>query len=363
MTDRPPARAGLVGRLRVLGKLGRNAAKEFLEDKATRLAAALAYYTILSLAPLLVIAVAIAGAAFGERAAEGEIVGQVSDTVGENTAELIQEMLANAGQGSGGVVASVIGFGLLFFGASGVFAQLQGALNVVWRAPQKLTKGIVAAVRKRVFGFVAVVTLGLAFAVVLGVGAVLEFMDQILPERLSALAEVLRFVAPFVTAALAVGILVLVFRYMTVVRVPWKAAAWGSLFTAVLMGIGTEALSIYVRSGSLGSAFGVAGSLIILLVFIFYEAQMFLFGAEFTKVYDDYLDAKAAGVADPAEPRPERQAFAEVRAAGSATAQEAEVPADRPVDRRETAAAAQSTPQTAVSAFLAGLVIGWWRRR
>jgi membrane protein len=259
---------------------------DWQEDKVPLLAAALAYYTTFSLAPLLVIAIAIAGAVFGENAVRGEIVTQIQGLVGQQGAEVIQTMLQNAHKPeSGGVIATIVGVITLLFGASGVFGQLQDALNTIWRVKPKPERGIKNFIQDRFLSFAMVVVIGFLLLVSLLVSAVLAgintFVGNLFPE-LALIGQILNFLISF---GVVTVLFALIYKFLPDVEMPWRYLWIGSTVTALLFNIGKSLIGVYLGSSSVGSAYGATASLAIVLLWVYYSAQILLFGAEFTKVY------------------------------------------------------------------------------
>lgn len=270
-------------------RLLRETVAEWSEDNVPLLAAALAYYTIFSLAPLLLIAIAIAGAVFGEEAARGEIFGQIRGLVGPEGATAIQAMIENAGKPkSGGTVATVIGVVVLLVGASGVFGQLQTALNTIWEVKPKPERGIKNFIQSRFLSFAMVFVIGFLLLVSLVLSAVLagisSFFGSFVPDFV-IVGQAINFVISFATiTVLFAGI----YKFLPDVKVPWRNLWVGAGVTALLFNIGKYLLGLYLGSGGVGSTYGAAGSLVVILVWVFYSAQILLFGAEFTQVYSKF---------------------------------------------------------------------------
>ena len=258
---------------------------EWQQDKASRLAAALAYYTIFSLSPLLVIAVAIAGAVFGEEAAKGQIVGQIEGLVGTEGATVIQTAIENASQPDVSNVASWISIIVLFFGASGVFAQLQDALNTVWNVEPKPGGGIIGFITKRILSFSMVLVIGFLLLVSLVLSAALSalgnFNSNLLPE-FSYFWQILNQAISF---GIIIVLFAMIYKYLPDVKISWSDVWIGAFITSLLFVIGKYALGLYLGRSSLGSTYGAAGSLIVLLAWVYYSAMILFFGAEFTQVY------------------------------------------------------------------------------
>ncbi|MBD1823161.1 YihY/virulence factor BrkB family protein [Cyanobacteria bacterium FACHB-DQ100] len=276
-------------RFKTIVRLVRDTITEWNEDNVPLLAAALAYYTMFSLAPLLIIAIAIVGAVYGEEAAQGEIVRQIQGLVGRQGAEFIQSMIQNASRpGSGGGIATLIGIGVLIFGASGVFGQLQTALNTIWEVKPKPGRAVKSFVQARFLSFAMVLVIGFLLLVSLILSAVFSgvsaYFGGLLPEALHV-GQVLNFV---ITFALTTLLFAAIYKFLPDVKVPWKNLWVGSAVTALLFNIGKFLIGLYLGNSSVGSTYGAAGSLVVVLLWVFYSAQILLLGAEFTQVYSKY---------------------------------------------------------------------------
>jgi membrane protein len=258
---------------------------DWSDDKAPRLAAALAYYTIFSIAPLMVVVLAILGLVFGRQAAQGHINGQITQLVGPTSAKAIQDMLANARQPSHGILATAIGTATLLLGAGGVFGALQDALNTIWGVRPKPNAGFWHMVKDRFLSFSMVFGLGFLLMVSLvvsaGISAIAAFFGNRIP-GIPWLWELLNTVVSFGVFTLMFA---LIYKVLPDAKVQWRDVWVGSLLTALLFTIGKFAIGLYLGRGAIGSAYGAAGSLVVLLLWIYYSAQILFFGAEFTKVY------------------------------------------------------------------------------
>lgn len=276
-------------RLRDGVQLLKETIKEWNEDKVPLYAAALAYYTVFSLAPLLLIAIAIAGAVFGEEAARGQLVSQIQGLVGQEGAEAIQTMIQNTQQsGSGGLVASLIGVVTLLFGASGVFGQLQESLNAIWEVKPKPDRGWRNFIQARFLSFAMVVVIGFLLMVSLVLSAVLSGLSNFLGDRIPGFAAVGQGLNFLISFAVITGLFASIYKFLPDVKVPWKNLWVGSAVTALLFNIGKYLIGLYLGNSSVSSTYGAAGSLVVLLIWIFYSAQILLIGAEFTQVYSRY---------------------------------------------------------------------------
>ncbi len=258
---------------------------EWSEDKAPRLAAALAYYTAFSIAPLLVIIIAVAGLAFGQEAARGQIVSQVQGAIGQESAQVLEEIIANAYQPDVGIFATIIGIVTLVLGAAGFFGQLQDALNTIWEVAPKPGQSILAMIRQRFISFTMVLGIGFLLLVSLvlstALSAASNFVNGFLPQT-EFIAQLINFVISFGAITL---LFAMIYKILPDVEIAWRDVWVGAAMTALLFTIGRFLLSLYLGNTGTSSAYGAAGSFVVLLLWIYYSAQILLFGAEFTQVY------------------------------------------------------------------------------
>jgi membrane protein len=258
--------------------------KSWLEDKVPRLGAALAYYSVFSIAPLLIIVIAVAGFVFGNEAAQGRIVHEIKDTLGSATAQAIQAMIANSRQTGKGLLAAVVGLVVLLVGASGVFGQLQDALNTIWKVAPRPGRGIRGILRDRFLSFTMVLATGFLLLVSLAITAALAA----LAEWTSALPGEF-YVWQVVNSAVSLALITLLFAFIFKVLPDVKIGlgdVWiGAAVTALLFVIGKHLIGVYLARSSVTSVFGAAGSLVVLLLWVYFSSQILLFGAEFTKAY------------------------------------------------------------------------------
>ncbi|HYQ43501.1 MAG TPA: YihY/virulence factor BrkB family protein [Polyangiaceae bacterium] len=255
------------------------------EDNVARLAAALAYYTLLSIAPLIVLAVAVTGLAFGEEAARQHIAGELASVVGTGAAEAIQSIAKNARAPGTGVLSIAVGVVVLLFGASGVFGELQAALNTVWDVAPKPGRGIWGIVKDRFFSFTLVVGVAFLLLVSLVVSAALTwvgaFFEHTLPGG-AVLWQVLNFC---ISLGVVTALFALIFKTLPDVRIHWRDVWVGAAVTAGLFTLGKFGLGLYLGSAGVSSAYGAAGSIVALVIWVYYSAQVLLLGAEFTEAY------------------------------------------------------------------------------
>ncbi|HEX7973699.1 MAG TPA: YihY/virulence factor BrkB family protein [Anaerolineales bacterium] len=258
---------------------------EWSEDKAPRLAAALSYYTIFSLAPLLVIVIAIAGLAFGKSTAQNQIVGQITSLVGKQGADAIQAMIAGASNPKTSLIATIIGFITLILGAAGVFGQLQDSMNTIWEVAPKPGRGIKGILQDRLLSFAVVLVIGFLLLVSLVISTVIsafsQFASGLLPFS-GLMPQLINLVVSFIVITL---LFALTFKYLPDVSISWRDVWLGAAFTALLFTIGKWLIGLYLGRSAFNSTYGAAGSLVVVLLWIYYSAQILFFGAEFTQVY------------------------------------------------------------------------------
>ncbi|WP_229425184.1 MULTISPECIES: YihY/virulence factor BrkB family protein [unclassified Massilia] len=262
------------------------AANAWIDDYAPSMGAALSYYTLFSLAPLLVLIIAIAGMVFGQDAAEGAIIAQLQGIMGQEGATAVQGLLKAAREPSTGIVASIVGGFLLLLGATAIFAELQTDLDRIWRVPAKAKpSGIWGWLRSRVLSFGLVLGFAFMLMISLVVSAALAATGEWLGgggAAESVLASVLNFIASF---ALFTVLFAMIYKIMPTAKISWHDVWMGSAVTALLFNVGKSLIGLYLAKSSVASGFGAAGSFVILVAWFYYSAQIFLFGAEYTWVY------------------------------------------------------------------------------
>ncbi|HEY9878603.1 MAG TPA: YihY/virulence factor BrkB family protein [Leptolyngbyaceae cyanobacterium] len=265
-------------------RLLKEAFQEWQQDKASRLAAALAYYTVFSLAPLLILVIAIAGSIFGTESARDQLTGQIQGLVGPSGAEVVTSALENASQpgANQGAIASTVSIALLIFGASGVFVQLQDSLNTIWNVEPKPGQGIGYFIQKRLLSFSMILVIGFLLLVSLVVSTALAALSGFLDHWLAGLSWLINFA---ISISLVTLLFAAIFKYLPDAKIRWKDVIVGALITALLFNLGKYLLGLYLGNSSFASTYGAAGSLVVLLAWIYYSAQILFFGAEFTQVY------------------------------------------------------------------------------
>ncbi|MFZ5476963.1 MAG: YihY/virulence factor BrkB family protein [Myxococcota bacterium] len=259
--------------------------REFSDDHAERIGAALAYYTVFSVAPIVVIAVVVAGAVFGEDAARGEMSRQLVGLLGPTAARGVEDIVNHTTRSGGGTVASIVGVATLLLGATSVFVQLQSALNAMWDVKPERGKGLLGMLRSRALGFTMVVALGFLLLVSLVMSALLSGVGGLLEQWLDVPAVALQLANQGISLAVVTLLFALVYKFLPDAKIAWGDVWVGAAATAAMFTLGKFAIGTYLGNSSVASAYGAAGSLVVLLVWVYYSAQIVLFGAEFTQVY------------------------------------------------------------------------------
>jgi membrane protein len=303
-----------MSRLKTAWSLTKQTFSEWSDDKGGRLGAALSYYTVFSLAPLLLIVISVAGLVFGRTAAEGGLFSQLAGVVGPEAAHLIQSAVSKASQTKAGVLGTVIGVVALLAGATGVVIELQGALDTVWKVAPKPNRGIWGVVRTRLLSVAMILSLGFLLLVSLVISAALAALSGWLRAVFGDIAIVSWVIDAVVALAVISTLVALIYKILPDAEVAWRDVWVGAVATGILFMVGKYLIGLYVGKASVGSAFGAAGSLAVLLVWIYYSAQIVLLGAEFTRVYANRFGEKV---------RPSRQAIPAQRAAAPPPAPDA----------------------------------------
>lgn len=260
--------------------------KEWNEDKAPRLAAALSYYTVFSLAPLLVLVIAITSFIIGNNVdIRNEIMRHLQGLVGPQGAEIVSTLIERNSQPGSGILATIIGIVTLLLGATGVFGQLQDALNTIWEVKPKAGRGILGMLKDRFLSFTMVLGTSFLLLVSLVISTALAFLNQFFTDWLGGLGVLAQMINIIVSIGVVTVIFAMIFKFLPDVKIRWADVWIGSLFTAVLFTIGRILLSIYLGNSATTSAYGAAGSLVVLLLWVYYSSQILFFGAEFTQVY------------------------------------------------------------------------------
>ncbi|HEX9334083.1 MAG TPA: YihY/virulence factor BrkB family protein [Anaerolineales bacterium] len=266
------------------------------EDKASRLSAALAYYTIFSLAPLLIIVIAVTGLFWQQQAVQQQVMNQIQSLVGVDGARFVSDLLASASNPAKGITATIIGIITLLFGALGVFNELHNALNTIWDIEEEETNGFLQSIKK------VIVDRFLSFTMILGIGFLL-LVSLVISAGLSAAQTTIRnafplseFILQSLNLIISIGVITilfaLIYKILPDAEIAWRDVWLGAFVTAVFFSLGKLLIGLYLGNSAIASSFGAAGSLVLLLVWIYYSAQILLFGAEFTQVYANNYGSK-----------------------------------------------------------------------
>jgi membrane protein len=255
------------------------------DDRAPRLGAALAYYTVFSLVPLLVMIIALIGFVFGHEAAQSYILQQLAALLGEQSTEAIQDMIRRTSRPATGIIAGMVAFITLVVGASGLFAELQDSLNTIWGVQRKESLGILGLIKDRFVSLLAVMGTGFLLLVSLVVSAGLAAFGKWFGGWLPVSEFILQVLNMMVSIVVITCLFAMMFKILPDATVAWKDVWIGALLTAGLFTLGKFAIGLYLGKSDIGSSYGAAASLVILLIWVYYSAQIFLLGAEFTQVY------------------------------------------------------------------------------
>jgi membrane protein len=283
--------------------LAKETYNKWSEHQAPRLGASVAFYSVLSFAPLLVLLTAVIALAFGQQSAQGALVNEARQLIGDRGAETVESLLKNAQKPSSGIFASIVAFATLLFGASGVFTELQDALNVIWESTAQSASGVIGMIRQRLFSFGMVLSIGFLLLVSLLLSAALAYLGRSFGELVPMppfILQTINFVVSFAVITVLFG---LMFKYVPSAKVAWRDVGVGAVGTALLFTIGKFLLGLYLGKASVGSTYGAAGSFVAVIVWIYYSAQIFFFGAEFTHVYAQTQGMETrAGTKQPTQP-------------------------------------------------------------
>ena len=265
-----------------------------IEDDALSRGAAIAYYTVFAIAPVLVIVISIAGLVYGEEAARGAIVVQLQGMMGHDAAEAVQAMIASAGNKRSGTLGAVLGFGALLVTASGVFGEMQSGLNRIWRAEPK-TSTVTRLVRARAVSLGLVAALGFLLMVSLAASAAITAFSHMLQHVLPDVDLLLRAVNFLISLVLISALFATIYKILPDVPTTWHDVGVGAVVTAFLFTVGKTVIGLYIGSSQVASSYGAAGALVIVLLWVYYSAQIFLLGAEFTRAWAVHHGSAAAG--------------------------------------------------------------------
>jgi membrane protein len=268
-----------------IGSLLTQSFSNWNENNGTRMGAALAFYTILSISPLVIFVIAIVSLVVNRTSAQNLLLAQVHSLIGESGKEAVEGLLASGQRHASGIFSSVLGLATLVFGASGVFTELRSALNTIWKVKPAPGSGLWIMVRERLFSFGMVLSVGFVLLVSLlasaGLAATTKFFSGLLPLS-GAFWQVLNFIVSLAGITILFG---LILKYVPETQIAWRDVRVGAVVTALLFNLGKFLLALYLGKTSPGSSYGAAGSLVVVVIWVYYSAQIFFFGAELTHVY------------------------------------------------------------------------------
>ncbi|RKG71989.1 YihY/virulence factor BrkB family protein [Corallococcus exercitus] len=267
---------------------------EWLDDNVPAQAAALAYYTLFSVAPMLIIAIAVAGLVFGQEAAQGEIQNQLRSLIGDAGAKVVEDLVASASKPSSGILATVVGVLVSAFAATGVFVQLQDSLNTIWKVKKKPMNGLLAFVRQRLLSFAMVLGIGFLLLVSLVLSAALAAAGTFLMGLMPGWETVLQLVNLAIAFTVTTVLFAMIYKVLPDTRVAWKDVWLGAAVTSFLFSLGKLGIGLYLGKSSVSSSYGAAGSFAVLLLWVYYSSQLLFLGAEFTQVYSRWHGSRHA---------------------------------------------------------------------
>ena len=259
--------------------------KAWIDHRAASKGAALAFYMLFSMTPILILAIAVAGYFFGAQAAQGEIIGQIQDLVGPNGAQAIQALLAAARNPVSGLVATIVASVLLLVGATSVFAELKGSLDEMWGVAQPRHSAFLGLLRTRFLSFGLVLVLAFLLLISLVVSAALAVLERYVGAMWGSSVAVLASVTSIISFSVIASLFAVIYKMLPDAPLSWRDVWIGAVFTAILFSLGKYAIGLYLGNSGVASSFGAAGSMIALLLWVYYSAQIFFLGAEFTRQY------------------------------------------------------------------------------
>ncbi|WP_207515798.1 YihY/virulence factor BrkB family protein [Longitalea luteola] len=271
--------------LKGIGSLLKDSFKGFSEDKVAKLGGSLAYFTIFSLGPMLLVIIFLAGLILGQKAVEGSLYEQINEMVGSSAAQQVQQLIKSAAASEGGI-AAVIGLVTLFIGATSVFTEIQDSINTIWHLRMKPTNTWRTLLKSRLLSFGIIAGIGFLLLVSLAASALMEGLGKKISELIPAAGVWFMFLLSYAfTLFLAVFLFAIIFKVLPAAYITWREVWPGAITTAILFMLGRFLISFYISKSDLGSTYGAAGSLVVLLVWVYYSSLILYFGAEFTKAY------------------------------------------------------------------------------
>ncbi|MFD2574125.1 YihY/virulence factor BrkB family protein [Spirosoma soli] len=265
----------------------------FMDDRCLKLSAALAYYTVFSLAPLLVLIISLTSIFFGQEAIQGQVFGQINGLVGNEAAKQIQDMIKSVGLSGKTSTALAIGIITLLLGATSIFIEIQDSVNLIWRVKAKPKRGWLKIIKDRLLSSSLIVSLGFLLVVSLIINGIILALSDFLVRYIPSLGVFLVSSFNFLLSTAVVTVLFgVIFKVLPDAKIAWKDVRWGALFTALLFMLGRYLIGLYIETTSTSSTYGAAGSLIVILTWIYYTAAILYFGAEFTLAYANHFGVR-----------------------------------------------------------------------
>ena len=281
-------------------EVARSAVRGWSEDRAASMGAAIAYYTVFSIAPILLLVIAIAGLAFGDQAAQGALVGNLADVIGTEAAQALQALIKQAAVGASGPIATVVSLATMTIAATAVLAELQSALKVVWKVEAKPGRRIIIAIKHRLLCLAIILGCGVLLGASLATSTAITVLSGYLSAVHAALPYVLGVFNVCVTLGMTTVLFGMIFKILPNAPIGWRDVWAGAAFTAVLFTVGKHLLSLYIGGKNVASVYGAAGALVIVLLWVYYSTQILLFGAEITRAHAERRRLREATPAAPA---------------------------------------------------------------
>lgn len=267
-------------------KIFKQSVTEFLNDNCIKLSASLSYYTIFALGPMLIVIISFAGIFLGRDAVEGKLYDQIKALIGSAAALQVQNIIANLQHSQKSVTAAVIGIVLLVLGATGVFTEIQGSINYIWSIRAKPKKGWLKFLTNRLISFSLVISCGFILLVSLVINALMELLNEKLQLYFKSVTIIVFYILNLALIfAVITALFAIIFKVLPDATIKWKDAFVGASFTALLFMLGKFLISLYIGKSNVGLTYGAAGSIIVILVWVYYSSLILYFGAEFTKIY------------------------------------------------------------------------------
>lgn len=272
--------------IKMIFKLIKQSFNAFMDDKGLKLSASLAYYTIFSLGPMLIVLLSLVGIFYGQDAAQGKLFGQINEFVGADAAKQIQEILTNMALSGKSTFAIITGIITLIIGATGVFIEIQDSINQIWRVKAIPKKGWLKLIINRVLSLSMVASLGFLLIVSLMINSLVEVFNDILIEYLPQITLIFIDVLNlFITFIVLIFLFSIIYKVLPDAKIPWKGVRKGAIFTSILFMLGKFLIGLYITYSAVGSVYGAAGTIVVIAVWVYYSAAILFFGAEFTQVY------------------------------------------------------------------------------